>query len=230
MQPLPMAKIEELQKVDYLDLSQLDGRTVKLMPLWDGTQWHMWMNTEAGVFKVDIVDTIESDYIAKAAAKETDMFIPFVHLMWQHLSWREVCPLIHAISDDFHNMGTSVAKMRHFFDYRRSMPPNSSIRFVRTELEYLVILARTIFDLLQEVISLVWKHHVMLFDQQAEGYRRRRALPETFSKLVFKEKERLKTSAEIEQQYGLPHRLAEQYGKVGPFFSQLRRARERVVH
>jgi hypothetical protein len=28
--------IDELKKLPYLDLSALDGRTVQLMPLWDG--------------------------------------------------------------------------------------------------------------------------------------------------------------------------------------------------
>jgi hypothetical protein len=99
---------EELKKLPYLDMSALDDRTVKLMPLWDGTDWHMWFDTPVGLIKGKIVDTAEGDYVAKSAARPSDLFIPFVHIMWQQASWREICPLIMAISEDFHNMGTSV--------------------------------------------------------------------------------------------------------------------------
>jgi hypothetical protein len=109
---------EELQKATYLDITNLGERTVKLMALWDGLDWHMWLETPIGLIKSKVVDTTEGDYVAKTAAKNTDLFIPFVHIMWQHASWGDLCPLILAISDDFHNMGTSVAKLRHSFDFR----------------------------------------------------------------------------------------------------------------
>jgi len=99
--------IESLKVVSYLKTEHLgDGRTVKLMPLWDGTNWRMWVDTPVGLIEGKMMDTIEGDYVGVGAAKEFDLFIPFVHLMWQRASWTEVCPLISAISDDFHNMGT----------------------------------------------------------------------------------------------------------------------------
>ena len=221
---------EELQKVTYLDVRNLDDRTVKLMPLWDGVDWHMWFETPIGLVQGKVVDTAEGDYVAKTAAKDTDLFIPFVHLMWQHASWRDICPLILAISDDFHNMGTSVAKLRHFFDFRSKIPSSGANRFALTELEYLVTLTRTVFDLLQEMIAAIWKTRVKLLDESAETYRRAHPLPETFSKIVLHNKQQLKTADEIEEQYGLPRPLAEQYAKVAPFFSQLRQIRDNVVH
>jgi hypothetical protein len=97
--------IEELQKVSYLDTRYLEDRTVKLMPLWTGSDWKMWLDTSDGlVIETRIVDVGEGDYIAQTAARESDLYIPFVHLMWQCASWTEICPLILAISDDFHNM------------------------------------------------------------------------------------------------------------------------------
>jgi len=145
--------IESLKVVSYLKTEHLgDGRTVKLMPLWDGTNWRMWVDTPVGLIEGKMMDTIEGDYVGVGAAKESDLFIPFVHLMWQRASWPEVCPLISAISDDFHNMGTSLAKLKHFFHSQRTLPPRSASRFAYTELEYLVMLTRAVFDLLQEMI------------------------------------------------------------------------------
>jgi hypothetical protein len=83
--------IDELKKLPYLDLSALDGRTVQLMPLWGGTSWRMWVDTEVGLIEGKIVDALESDYLAKQPAKETDLFIPFVHLIWNK---QAILPLI----------------------------------------------------------------------------------------------------------------------------------------
>jgi len=44
--------IESLKVVSYLKTEHLgDGRTVKLMPLWDGTNWRMWVDTPVGLIK-----------------------------------------------------------------------------------------------------------------------------------------------------------------------------------
>jgi len=42
--------------------------------------------------------------------------------MWQHASFPEVVGLISAICDDFHNMGTSIAKLKHFWKFRGQIP------------------------------------------------------------------------------------------------------------
>lgn len=222
--------IESLKSVTYLKTENLThGRTVSLMPLWDGKSWHLWINTPEGLMEGKVIDAVQADYVAMAPAKESDLFIPFVHLMWQQASWAEVCPLIIAISDDFHNMGTSAAKLRHFFDFQRKLPPGASMRFARTELEYLVMLCRSVYDLVQKIIAIIWKK-IELRDPVAERRRRSMTLPDRFSRLVLHEKKRIRTASEIENRFGLPLPLAEQYAKLGAFFSQLRDLRDSVVH
>lgn len=188
------------------------------------------METPVGLIEGKMVDTIEGDYVGVGAAKESDLFIPFVHLMWQRASWPEICPLFMAISDDFHNMGTSLAKLKHFFHSQTSLPPRSASRFAYTEVEYLIMLTRTVFDLLQEMISIVWASHVQLLDEGAESRRRSRKLPTTFSRLVLRDKQNLRSASEIESDFGLPKQLAEEYARITPFFSQLRDLRDAVVH
>ena len=222
--------LEELKKLPYLDLSAIDGRSVKLMPLWDGVEWHMWFDTPVGLIKGKVVDTAESDYVAKSAALPTDLFIPFIHIMWQQASWREICPLIIAIGDDFHNMGTSVAKLKHIHEFRKQIGDKGVHKFALTELEYLVILCRTTFDLLQETIAWIWRNRVQLLDESAEVFHRAHPLPKTFSKMVLQEKERVRTAADIEAQFGLPKVMAEQYERAAPFFRDLRGIRDRIVH
>jgi hypothetical protein len=223
--------VESLKAVSYLDVTRLgDGRTVNLMPLWDGTNWRVWLNTAEGLIEGKMMDVVEGDYVAQAAAKPSDLFIPFVHLMWQRASWPEICPLIVAICDDFHNLGTSVAKLRHFFDAQSKLPPRAASRFAYTEIEYLTMLCRAVFDLLQEMIAETWYSKVQLNDSDAERRRRASKLPETFSRVVLLDKKVPRTVAEIENKFGLPKQLAEQYAKIAPFFLRLRNVRDDVVH
>src|SRR5947207_1203117 len=223
--------IDALKSVPYLKTEHLgDGRTVNLMPLWDGNNWRVWIDTPVGLIEGKMLDTVEGDYIGLGAAKESDLFIPFVHLMWQRVSWPDVCPFISAISDDFHNMGTSLAKLKHFFLQQRNLPPRSASRFAHTELEYLVMLTRSVFDLLQEMISILWANHVKLTDQTAERRRRSRTLPSTFSKVILRDKRVARSAAEIEDDFGLPRPLAEEYARVVSFFSRLRDLRDALVH
>lgn len=223
--------LEDLKAVVYLKPEHLgDGRIVNLMPLWDGENWRVWLDTGAGLAEGKMTGVVEGDYVARSAATQSDLFIPFVHTMWQRASWPEIYPLIRAISDDFHNMGTSAAKLRHFFDSRKSLPPGGASRFASTELEYLVTLCRAVFDLMQEMLSEIWLVRVRLTEERAEERRRSSRLPDTFSKVVLREKRELRNALEIEEKFGVPRVLAEQYAKIGAFFSGLRDIRDNVVH
>jgi hypothetical protein len=223
--------IDSFKVVPYLKTEHLgDGRIVKLMPMWDGKNFRMWIDTSVGLVEANVMETIEGDYVGVGAARDSDLFIPFVHLMWQRASWPEICPLITSISDDFHNMGTSLAKLKHFFRTQQYLPPGSASRFVYTELEYLIMLSRGVFDLLQEMISLMWTNHVQLHDEKAEARHRSRKLPKTFSKLVLRDKQQPRSATEIENEFLLPKPLSEQYANLTPFFSQLRDLRDAVIH
>lgn len=220
----------EFQKVPYLDCSAIGDRTVNLMPLWDGAQWSLWLPTHEKLFEMHPVEAVVSDYVAREPALPSDLWIPFVDLMWQRASWPEICRHITAICDDFHNMATSVAKIRHFFDTRTMLRHGNASSFVATEVEYILTLCRAAFDLLQEAISTIWNKRVRLLDDQAESRRKRRHLPETFSKTVLKHKRGLKTQEELESEYGLPSIVADQYIKNASFFANLRDTRDNIIH
>ena len=85
------------------------------------------------------------------------------------------------------------------------------------------------FDLLQECIAVLWKH-VRLSDTVAEAKRKQRGLPETFSKLILRDKQALKTIEEMTEKYGLTPTMCEAYAKQAAFFSSLRDLRDTVIH
>jgi hypothetical protein len=199
------------------------------MPLWEDGRWHLWMPGPQGLFEMHPASAIETDYVATSAESPSDIVIPFVELMWQRASWPEVCPLITSISSDFHNLGTSVEKTSLFFANRQVLGHRST-HFVKTELEYMFMLSRSVFDLLQEVIERLWSKRVQLLDPAAEARRKARKLPSTFSKMVLREKRELRTADELVAAHEFPETLAQAYISAAPFFAAVREFRDSIVH
>jgi hypothetical protein len=218
---------EELQQVLHLNLGALGDRVVNLMSLWDGEHRHSWLPVGDRVMKVQMVDVVEGPYLAKTAARHSDLLIPFVDLMWQRATWPEIVPLLTAICDDFRNVHRET---KTHVQHPPDAPCRSGREFASTELEYLVILARTIFDLLQEMMAKIWHQRVRLNDPTAKVIRKRRKLPDTFSSLCLEEKRRVCTTAEIEARFALPKAMAEQCAAAAPFFWELHNVRDGVVH
>jgi hypothetical protein len=218
---------DQLRKIPYVDVDNIGDRFVLLMPLWDGTRWRQWVQTELG--EITIFDAVRANYVAKASAAEGDLWIPFVDFMWQHASWSEIGPLITALCDDIHNFGTCAAKLKHFTQARGTIGDGAVSSFVETELEYLLILARTVFDLLQETIAVLWNGRIQLLDEGSERRRAQHQLPNTFSRLALRGEE-IRTEAELIETYALPPAMAQAYARHALFFVALRRARDRIVH
>jgi hypothetical protein len=220
----------EMEKVFYINSAAIGGRTTNLLPLWDGEQWHSWFPIGGGkLIKIQMHDVAQGDYFAERAKSEGDLFIPFVDLMWQRASWPEAVPLIQAIEGGFLRMATCMAKLKHAFLTQNSMPDGALTNFAATEIEYLTVLCRTVFDLLQELIMKLWKK-VRLTDAEAERTRKGRSLPDTFSKMCLQDKAIPYSAGEIEAKFGLPPVMAQQYAKAEPFFSALRDIRNAIVH
>ncbi len=219
---------DELKKVPYLDVGALSDRTLNLMPFWDGKRWCMWTPTGSGLFELHPVGIHASSYIAAEAAHANDIVIPFLELMWQRASWDKVCTPVSALAADFGNFGTCIEKLTHYFTHRDALGM-SAAEFVKTELEYLLMLSRSVFDLLQEAVAYVWNTRVRLNDQAAEATKKHNKLPEEFRKVVIFD-ERGRTADELIQRYALTPLMAAAYASTAPFFSRVRRLRDDIVH
>lgn len=220
--------VDDLRAVPYLDVDRVGSRRVNLMPWWDGERWHLWTPGPNGLIDLRPVDAHLADYVGKTAASENDVVMPFVEVMWQHLSWSDVCPRISAISADFHNLGTSIEKLTLYFDNRQAVGI-SVTEFVKTELEYIFILSRSVFDLLQEVVSWIWGAVVQLHDPKMEKLRKQNKLPPTFSKMVLNDNQ-IRSAEELQAKYALSPSLASAYAEIAPFFARVRRFRDQIVH
>jgi len=218
----------ELAKITYLDPSAVDERVVLLMPLWDGEIWRIWVNIdEQTLVEFKPVDAARSHYVAKAPAKESDVFFWFADFMYQRAHWPETSHYVRAICDDFHMLGTSAAKLRHFYEARDQVDRSLLTSFVQSELEYMLTVSRSVFDLLQEAVSEIWNKRVR-FPNDPDGAKRPK-LPPTFSKVVL-DNGQIRTAEQIAQRFGVPEVLAQRYAADAATFAHFRTWRDRIVH
>jgi hypothetical protein len=224
-------KREELAKITYLDPDAVYGRGLLLMPFWDGFNWHLWVEAPPGNFiRMQAVGAIHSNYVAKHRADESDFWIQFIEIMWQRASYPEIAEAILGIQDDFHLLGTCTAKLHHFFNTREKIGRDLLTSFVKTELEYLLTVSRSTFDLLQKVISFLWNNRITLLDAEQEAKRKSRRLPDSFTKMVLRDRHIVRPASELIDQYAVPPLLAESYSNYAKFYSSLMRARDRIMH
>lgn len=224
------ASTKALMQILHLDLSELGERSVWNFPVWDGKNWRHWLIQGDSAIEGKLVGVVKSNYLAKSPQDESDLSIPFVEIMWQRASWPEIVHLISGIENCFRKMGTSVAKMKHFYLTRDQLPIGAAADFATTEFEYLIVLCRTVFDLLQETISSLWNQRVRLNQPELEAIRKARKPPDTFSSICLKDKGSPKSSQELQERYAFPKEMADQYVAAAPMFFHLRELRTRTVH
>ncbi|TAN05720.1 MAG: hypothetical protein EPN45_09290, partial [Rhizobiaceae bacterium] len=91
-------------------------------------------------------------------------------------------------------------------------------------------MARSVFDLLQEIIATVWNTRVRLLDEAQERVRRARAVPPGFTKMAVVGRDSPRTAADLIARHALPPVLAEAYISHAPFFISLLKIRDGFVH
>ena len=221
--------IDALRELTYFAVDTIGDRTVNLMPLWDGERWHSWFPADDRLLKLAMHDVVVGEYLGKSAAASSDWYVPFLAFAWQRASWPDVLHLWRHLTDDLHHFATCIAKLEHFHTQRAAIGHGVSA-FVQTELEYLLVLARSVFDLQQELIARVWSRRVRLLDPIAEARRKGHTLPPSFSKIVLRDKQHVRAAEEIVTVFGLSPRLAGAYAGTGAFFCGLREVRDAIVH
>ena len=221
---------DELSKIPYINASAFSEQFIVIMAFYgEDNKWRGWFIDGNKLRTLPIVDVVESEYVAKNIVARADIAIPFIDIMWRYLSFNEIAPIIQAISHHFHSMGGSLMKLNLFYEQKEMLSYIEAGKFACAELEYLIIKARTIFDLVQELVSKLWTR-IEFIDKDMEMKRKRcKNLPNTFSKLVI-DREKSRTAQEITEKWGLPISITTQYEKYTDFFIGLRETRNIIIH
>jgi hypothetical protein len=215
---------EELKKVTYLQVGDLQGRVVPLFPCYheDGS-WELWVPTNGGLQKMKPSKMAEGKYYAKNPAQAGDVYLAFFDFMCKRAYWERIVPLIEGIYDDLQNLSACLAKVDLFYKEWKQTHFDAG-RFIITELEYLFSVCRSLFDLVQECNSTMWRS--FKFHDPKYG---KKNLPNSFRAMIL-ENGQLRTKEQIAARFAVPDLVAEFYVRQSTFFTWLREYRDYFSH
>lgn len=182
---------------------------------------NVWIVADSKIIELKGAKPVESDYFGKIPGSSSDFYLEFLNFLFQRAITVKTFPKILSIQNDIHNLSASLSKIDLFFYSRREYHVH---RFVTTEIEYIFNVCRSIYDLLQEIISDIWDTS-KLFDDSV----RKSSLKKSFAKMVFHNNEII-TQEQLMDKYGLSPKIAQFYVKEAPFFKILREYRNMIEH
>ena len=219
-----MTSVAQLSVIPYLDVECLSGRFIATLCFHDG-DWRMWI--AAGARGEMLIETravpAEACYFARVPEAPTDLLFPFLDFLAQRACCSDNGRAFNGVVDDVFNLSGSLAKLA--FLARSSKDVGHGLaRMATSEVEYIVFVCRSLFDLLQEVLSNVWEQ-VTLVDPTV----RKQKLKDSFADMLVYKGEPSDAAA-IAARFGLPLAIAVCYVDARPVFDGLRQLRDKLVH
>ena len=214
-----------LAEIPYLDHSVLAGRYLSCLSFYDDG-WHLWLlageKDDQKLFKMQGWPA-EGSYFSREPVDDGDLYLPFLDFAAQVACYTTIQKPIAGIHDDIQNLSASLAKLAHLQTAKEQIPLGLS-RMATTEVEYVVLVCRSVFDLLQEVVGKLWER-VWLLDQQVK----KKPLKPSFARTILSGDSRLSVN-EIASRFGMPLEIAHCYGRAADLFLALRRFRDNLMH
>lgn len=192
-----------------------------LAPAYDDNgRLHLWVRQGSGdILAIYPADIVEGAYFARSKKLDTDFYFPFFSWAIQKANSHSHHRRLENILNDVSNLATSIEKLDLFY---RSKNPGASA-FARTEIEYVLIVCRSIFDLCQEMVA-EWWSGVRLLDSTIK----KRQLKASFADMVLHGGS--VRPPESYSAFGLPEPWIAFYVKSAPFFLKIRDLRDGIVH
>jgi hypothetical protein len=149
-----------LLEIPYLSKGDHSGRFLASPTFFDGG-WRMWMQTEGDSRFIEVhAWPAEALYFSAAPEQQSDICSEFLDFLGQRANRLALTRTFSAIKEDICNLGAALAKLSLIHGSENT---SGSARMAATQVEYILLVSRSIFDLLQEVIKSVWET-VRLFD------------------------------------------------------------------
>lgn len=212
----------DLSVIPFIDLSNIDGRFISSLLFHDGKDWRAWIDAGDKLVEMKMWPA-ESYYFGRSPELPSDFTFHFLNFVSQNSCFVELQKAVSGIRDDLFNMTASVAKIRHL-ESSQDVIGRGAPRMVMTEVEYLLSLCRSIFDLLQEIAVKTWATVRPIDPSFKIG-----KLRGSFREMVMSDKEPM-TAEAISEKFAIPLSFANFYFRTAGFFLNLRRFRDNIVH
>lgn len=219
---VPIEEISVIQHVDKQAL--LGGRIICTTTFHNDGQWQKWITNDGRLLPIQIVDLCEGAYFGDTPAAPHDLALGALNLIAQHACIAETSKPFLGIWDDIYNIAASVAKLDLVMAHQSEISDQVR-RMVVTEVEYLAVQCRGIFDYVQKIIKILWSKVIY----KGDGSSPKKTLPDSFREMVTGDR-KPRTAIEIEERYKVPRLLALSYAKHAQFFTNLRTMRDAIVH
>jgi hypothetical protein len=210
---------EELQKIPFLAKPITMDRLIPCLYFYVEGEWHCWLVAGPELHKIKMFP-VESNYFGDKPERETDQLFPLLDFIAQRALVPEVGMFFYGIWNDYQSLAATLAKLKLFFEMKGGK--YEVRRFVQTEAEYIILVCRSLFDLLQEMISVYWSR-IAFPDKKTKK------LPKSFADVV-RAGDTVRSASDIQAKYDLPEPMAQWYAKHADFFLKLRAMRDRLVH
>ncbi|MEF2549592.1 hypothetical protein VQ045_21000 [Aurantimonas sp. E1-2-R+4] len=219
-----MITIAQLATIPYLDTSALDGRFLATLSFYDNG-WRMWL--AAGEQREQLIEIkgepAEACYFAAAPVVISDLYLPFFDFLSQRANYLQIKYAFSGIKDDLFNLSGSLAKLA-LLDQSHQAVPHGLSRMATSEVEYIVMVMRSLFDLFQEAMVKLWDR-VTLLDASVTKCK----LKPSFADML-RYKGEPSSAEEIASRFGLPINIAACYARGNAIFDNLKRLRDNLVH
>lgn len=220
---------DELKKLPYLQRLPDGGRIVSLQSYYahETHDWHLWLPVRPGELgRIAGGEVVTGSYYAEAPADASrDLEFPLGTLLTMHLSFVPALRQLSKLESDVHRCAAVLEKY-HLFSGMRGNKDDDPSLLVVSELEYLLMLLRSLYDVLQGVVGSIAARLIHL-----DGTQRRvtQHLPSSFADVALAGAD-FRTVEEMESRWGVPAALGTWYQHEAPFFRELRELRNGISH
>jgi hypothetical protein len=219
----------EVEKLPLFRRVPTDGRVLPPLSFYDDreNQWHLYWESPGGKLgRIAGGEVVEGTYISRIAADpENDFEIPVGTFVTRHLSFPKVLPVVFEISHDISSFATVLAKYALVSKARRKSQLDSCA-MIQCELEYLLTLARSTYDLLQKLAREIGELTRLPENPTKRAFQN---LPSSFADVVLDRLD-LRPTEKIGARYNLPRPLIEFYASEAAQFKLLRDVRDDIIH
>jgi hypothetical protein len=221
-------QISTLAEIPYFARDELSrGGFIPTAMFYVDGAWRCWVGTEEPGKFIEIHGwPAESFYWGDKEGDPDDFSTLFLDFVAQRANLWSVRHAFSGIQDDLFNLSASL----HKFGLIHATGGHGASRLAATEVEYVMLLCRSIFDLLQEVVAGIWDTISLTGpDGQTDFAANKRQLAKSFSDMALKAND-VRPPEELTQKFGLPPTIAECYARQAPIFLKIRKFRDDIVH
>lgn len=218
---------EQLRKLPYLTHIPTDGRRIPLTSYWDpaNADWIFHLEVRKGELgRLKGGEPVRAEYFAPSGADNTrDLELALSTLIMRNLSFPQLIRPLQSIENDVHLFADILEKFE-LISERAKVDPHAT-HLAESEVEFLIRVVRSVYDLFQKVIRSLGGLLVL------HGTDRKimQQLPESFAKVVLKI-EQPRSKEHLIERFRMPHWLADFYVAEAPFFIQMRGIRNGIEH